>query len=66
MEQIRCRFFRSAIAWLEVVVLFEAIMVRSAPLKTLTPSGTALLVINGVFAVNQTAFETPPEVEFLM
>ncbi|KZN84936.1 hypothetical protein EN45_090990 [Penicillium chrysogenum] len=33
---------------------------------TLTPSGTALLVINGVFAVNQTAFEAPPEVEFLM
>jgi hypothetical protein len=32
----------------------------------ITPSGTALLVINGVFAVNQTAFETPPEVEFLM
>ncbi|KAJ5685854.1 hypothetical protein N7536_008473 [Penicillium majusculum] len=33
---------------------------------TLSPSGTALLVINGVFAVNQTTFEAPPEVEFIL
>ncbi|OQE12530.1 hypothetical protein PENVUL_c001G06514 [Penicillium vulpinum] len=33
---------------------------------TLSPSGTALLVINGVFAVNQTAFQAPLEVELIL
>lgn len=33
---------------------------------TLSPSGTALLVINGIFPVNQTAFEAPPGIEFIL
>ncbi|KAJ5794772.1 hypothetical protein N7457_001371 [Penicillium paradoxum] len=33
---------------------------------TLSPLGTALLVINGVVPVNQTAFQAPHEVEFIL
>ncbi|KAJ5836346.1 hypothetical protein N7447_002372 [Penicillium robsamsonii] len=33
---------------------------------TLSSSGTALLVINGVFAVNQTTFEAPLGVDFIL